>query len=66
MSKSDDELKKAKDRIRQGKRKLEEDARRIKKSNQEDADKEPTGKIVWPKDDLSLIREIDDDKQNTK
>lgn len=54
MSKSDDELKKAKDRIRQGKRKLEEDARRIKKSNQEDADKEPTGKIVWPKDDLSL------------
>lgn len=66
MSKSDDELKKAKDRIRQGKRKLEEDARRIKKSNQEDADKEPAGKIVWPKDDLSLIREIDDDKQNTK
>jgi hypothetical protein len=66
MTKSDDKLKKANERIRQGKRKLEEDARRIKKSNQNDADKEPTGKIVWPKDDLSLIRELDDDKQNTK
>jgi hypothetical protein len=62
MTKSDDKLKKANERIRQGKRKLEEDARRIKKSNQGDADKEPTGKIVWPKDDLSLIRELDDDK----
>ena len=44
MTKSDDKLKKSNERIRQGKRKLEEDARRIKKSNQDAADKEPPEK----------------------
>jgi hypothetical protein len=61
-----DPLKKAKERIRQGKVKLEDEARRIRKSTPRDADREPSGKLAWPKDELSLIREIDDDKKRPK